>query len=89
MIEDASVVSDGPTDAIVFRCYVERCLAPLLKAGDIVVMDNLSSHKVTGIREAIDSLGVSVWHLPPYSPDLNPIEKLWSKIKAWLRRVHS
>ncbi len=51
------------------------------------MMDNLSSHKVSGVREAIDSAGASVWYLPPYSPDLNPIEKMWSKVKTWLRRV--
>jgi transposase len=87
VIEGASIVFDGPTDAVVFRGYVEQCLAPSLQAGDIVVMDNLSSHKVTGVRESIESVGASVWYLPPYSPDLNPIEKMWSKIKAWLRRV--
>lgn len=87
VIEGASIVFDGPTDAVVFRGYVEQCLAPSLLAGDIVVMDNLSSHKVTGIREALESVGASVWYLPPYSPDLNPIEKLWSKVKTWLRRV--
>ena len=87
VIEGASIVFDGPTDAVVFRCYAEQCLAPSLQAGDIVVMDNLSSHKVAGIREAIDSVGASIWYLPPYSPDLNPIEKMWSKVKAWLRRV--
>jgi len=87
VIRDASIVFDGATDAIVFRSYVEQCLAPSLKAGDIVVMDNLSSHKVKGVREAIDRVGASVWYLPPYSPDLNPIEKLWSKVKTWLRRV--
>ena len=58
-----------------------------MRAGNIVVMDNLASHKVTGVREAIESVGASVWYLPPYSPDLNPIEKLWSKVKAWLRRI--
>ena len=87
VIEEASVVFDGPTDAIVFRSYVEQCLAPSLQLGDIVVMDNLASHKVTGVREAIDSAGANVWYLPPYSPHLNPIEKMWCKIKAWLRRV--
>ena len=87
VIEDASIIFDGPTDAIVFRGYVEQCLAPSLRAGNIVVMDNLASHKVTGVREAIESVGASVWYLPPYSPDLNPIEKLWSKVKAWLRRI--
>jgi len=87
VIQQASVVFDGPTDAIVFRSYVEQCLAPSLQAGDVVVMDNLASHKVAGVGEAIDSVGASVWYLPPYSPDLNPIEKMWSKIKTWLRRV--
>ena len=87
VMEDASIVFDGPTDAIVFRSYVEQCLAPSLRVGDIVVMDNLASHKVAGVREAIEGVGASVWYLPPYSPDLNPIEKLWSKVKAWLRRA--
>lgn len=87
VIEEASVVFDGPTDALVFRSYVEQCLAPSLRVGDIVVMDNLASHKVAGVGEAIESVGASIWYLPPYSPDLNPIEKMWSKVKAWLRRV--
>ena len=87
VMEDASIVFDGPTDAIVFHSYVEQCLAPSLRVGDIVVMDNLASHKVAGVREAIEGVGASVWYLPPYSPDLNPIEKLWSKVKAWLRRA--
>lgn len=87
VIEEASIVFDGPTDAIVFRSYVQQCLAPALTPGDIVVMDNLASHKVAGVREAIDEVGASVWYLPPYSPDLNPIEKLWSKVKTWLRRI--
>ena len=87
VIRDASVVFDGPTDSNLFRSYVEQCLAPSLHAGDIVVMDNLASHKVEGVREAIDRVGASVWYLPPYSPDLNPIEKMWSKVKTWLRRV--
>ena len=87
VIQEASIVFDGPTDATVFRSYAEQCLAPSLKAGDIVVMDNLASHKVEGVREAIDDVGASVWYLPPYSPDLNPIEKMWSKVKTWLRRI--
>ena len=87
VIQEASIVFDGPTDAIVFRSYVEQCLAPALMPGDIVVMDNLASHKVAGVREAIDEVGASVWYLPPYSPDLNPSEKLWSKVKTWLRRI--
>lgn len=87
VMKDASILFDGPTDAILFRGYVEQCLAPALTLGDIVVMDNLASHKVVGVCEAIESVGASLWYLPPYSPDLNPIEKLWSKVKAWLRRV--
>lgn len=87
VMKDASIVFDGPTDATLFRGYVEQCLAPALTPGDIVVMDNLASHKVVGIRGSIDAVGASLWYLPPYSPDLNPIEKLWSKVKAWLRRV--
>jgi len=87
VMKHASIVFDGPTDAHVFRGYVEQCLAPALTPGDIVVMDNLASHKVAGVLEAIEGAGASLWYLPPYSPDLNPIEKLWSKVKAWLRRV--
>lgn len=87
VIEPASVVFDGATDADVFRGYVESMLAPALRPGDVVVMDNLAAHKVSGVREAIESAGADVWYLPPYSPDLNPIEKLWSKVKAWLRRI--
>ncbi len=87
VIPEASIVFDGPTDATVFLSYVEQCLAPALSPGDIVVMDNLASHKVAGVREAIDDVGASVWHLPPYSPDLNSIEKMLSKVKTWLRRI--
>lgn len=87
VIQDATVVLDGPMDAATFLAYTQQCLAPSLHSGDIVVMDNLSSHKATGVREAIEAAGADLWHLPPYSPDLNPIEKLWSKVKAWLRCV--
>jgi len=87
VMNDASIVFDGPINAMIFRSCVEECLAPSLRPGDIVIMDNLASHKVSGVVEAIDAVGASIWYLPPYSPDLNPIEKLWAKIKAWLRRV--
>jgi len=70
-----------------FREYVRVLLVPTLKPGDIVVMDNLSSHKVTGIVEIIQAAGALVKFLPPYSPDLNPIELMWSKMKAILRRL--
>ncbi len=87
VIEGATVVVDGAMDGDTFLNYVERCLVPSLRSGDVVVMDNLASHKVRGVREAIESAGCDLWYLPPYSPDLNPIEKLWSKVKSWLRRV--
>lgn len=87
VIQEASIVFDGATDALVFQSYVEECLAPALREGDIVVMDNLASHKVAGVEEAIATVGASVWYLPPYSPDMNPIEKMISKVKAWLCRV--
>ena len=81
------MVFDGPTDGMLLRGYVERCLAPALARGDLVIMDNLSAHKVKGVAEAIHAVGAELLHPPPYSPDLNPIEKLWSKIKSWLRRA--
>ena len=81
------MVLDGPMDGDAFRAYVGECLGPVLKAGDIVVMDNLPSHKVAGIREAIEATGAMLIYLPPYSPDLNPIEKAFAKIKALLRKA--
>lgn len=82
---DALLLIEGPTDGEVFRAYTERLLCPTLEAGDIVVMDNLGAHKVSGIREAIEARGAQLIYLPPYSPDMNPIEKCWSKIKQALR----
>src|SRR3954469_188604 len=70
----------------VFRAYVEQMLAPALSPGD-VVLDNLAAHKVAGVREAIRAVGASFLYLPPYSPDLNPIEQLFSKLKALLRKA--
>jgi transposase len=78
---------DGATDGLVFRVYVERVLCPSLRRGDIVVMDNLGAHKVSGVREAIEGRGAKLIYLPPYSPDLSPIEKCWSKIKTKLRNI--
>ena len=78
---------DFATSGDSFLAYVEQQLCPKLKPGDIVVMDNLSSHKVKGVREAIEAVGASVRYLPPYSPDFNPIEKLWSKLKESIRRA--
>ena len=87
VIEQATVIVDGPMDGSVFASDAQRCLAPALRPGDVVVMDNLSSHKSAAVVQAIEAADAEVWFLPPYSPDLNPIEKLWSKVKAWLRRV--
>lgn len=83
----AAMVIEGPTDAAVFRAYVEHVLVPSLRPGDIVVMDNLAPHKNRDVTEAIEAAGAEAWLLPPYSPDFNPIEKMWSKIKAFLRKV--
>ena len=71
----------------VFDAYVEQFLAPTLRTGDIVVMDNLSSHKGPRIRELIEAAGATLLYLPPYSPDFNPIEKMFSKLKALLRKA--
>jgi Transposase and inactivated derivatives len=81
------LVFDGALNGDIFRAYVTQLLVPSLKPGDIVIMDNLSSHKVSGITEAIKTAGAFVLFLPPYSPDLNPIEMMWSKIKAILRKL--
>lgn len=83
----APCVLDGPMDGETFKAYVEQFLAPSLSPGDIVIMDNLPSHKVKGIREAIAAAGADVRYLPPYSPDLNPIEQLFAKLKALLRKA--
>jgi transposase len=71
-------VLDGAINGRAFRAYVEGMLAPTLGTGDIVIMDNLGSHKVEGVREAIEAQGAQLLYLPPYSPDLNPIEKVWT-----------
>ena len=80
-------VFEGALNGELFREYIRKFLAPSLRQGDIVVMDNLSSHKVSGVVETIEAVGAKVMFLPPYSPDLNPIEMMWSKIKAILRRL--
>jgi transposase len=81
----ATMVIAGPTDTDVFAAYVERVLVPKLHAGDIVVMDRLGPHKTPAIVRRLESTGARAWLLPPYSPDLNPIEKMWSKVKAFIR----
>jgi transposase len=82
---EAVMTVEEPTNGVIFTTYVEQILAPQLKPGDVVIMDNLSAHKVSGIRELIEAQGAKVSYLPPYSPDLNPIELAWSKFKQFLR----
>jgi len=81
----APCVFDGPINGQCFRAYVEQQLVPSLKPGDIVVMDNLGSHKSAAIRQMIRAAGARLWYLLPYSPDLNPIEQTFAKIKHWMR----
>lgn len=83
----APAVFDGPTTSAVFRAYVEQVLVPELRPRDIVIMDNLAPHKSAGVREAIEAGGGLVLYLPPYSPDYNPIEPMWSKLKQYFRTV--
>ena len=83
----APVVFDGAINGESFLAYVQQVLVPTLKAGDIVILDNLSSHKVEGVRQAIEAAGAEIRHLPPYSPDLNPIEQMFAKLKALLRKI--
>lgn len=81
----APMTIEGSVDSLAFLEYVTEVLAPTLSKDDMVVMDNLSAHKVKGVREAVEGRGAKLIYLPPYSPDLNPIEKCWSKIKTYLR----
>ena len=83
----APCVIDGAMNGAIFRAYVEQFLAPELGAGDIVIMDNLPAHKVAGVREAIERAGATLLYLPAYSPDLNPIEQLFAKLKTLLRKA--
>jgi transposase len=81
----APCVFDGPINGECFRAYVEQQLVPVLKPGDIVIMDNLGSHKSAALRRILRAAGARLWYLPPYSPDLNPIEQAFAKIKHWMR----
>ena len=83
----APFVLDGPINGVWFQAYVDQVLIPTLAPGDIVVMDNLGSHKGAQVRRAIEAAGASLLYLPPYSPDFNPIEKAFSKLKALLRKA--
>lgn len=83
----ASMSIESPTDGDVFLAFVEQVLAPRLEPGHVVILDNLAAHKVPGIRPFIENRGAQLLYLPPYSPDFNPIEQAWSKLKQLLRGV--
>jgi transposase len=83
----APMVVDGPMTGEMFLAYIKQCLVPVLRREDVVVMDNLGAHKVSGIREAIETARATLRYLPQYSPDLNPIENAFSKFKTHLRNV--
>ncbi|WP_196868320.1 IS630 family transposase [Polaromonas sp. CG_9.11] len=85
----APLVLDGPINGNAFVAWIEQFLAPELRAGDTVVMDNLGSHKVVGVQAAIEAAGATLRYLPPYSPDLNPIEQSFSKLKTLLRKAQA
>ena len=86
---DAAMSFEGAVNGDIFRVFVQQVLAPTLCEGDVVLMDNLASHKVKGIEEAIQGRGAQLLYLPPYSPDFSPIEECWSKVKAWLKKVEA
>ncbi len=81
------MVLDGPMTGEWFQAYVEQVLAPTLRPGDIVILDNLPAHNIVGARSAIEAVGASMRFLPPYSPDFNPIENAFAKLKAFLRKT--
>jgi len=83
----APLLIDGPMNGEVFAAYIEQSLCPELRPWDMVICDNLASHKVAGIREAVERCGATLHYLPPYSPDLNPIEMAFAKLKASLRQA--
>ncbi len=83
----APMVLDGPMNGDAFLAYVEQVLAPTLRPGDVVIMDNLAAHKRSGVRVAIEAAGATLCYLPPYSPDFNPIENAFAKLKALLRKA--
>ncbi len=83
----APMVLDGPINRVAFQAYVDQVLVPELRPGDVVIMDNLSSHKAPAVRQAIEAAGATLLYLPPYSPDFNPIENAFAKLKALLRKA--
>jgi transposase len=84
---EATMLIEGSVDTAVFNAYCEQILRPSLKVGDVIVLDNLGAHRASGIEEIAKSCGARVIWLPPYSPDFSPIELMWSKVKAYLKKV--
>jgi transposase len=82
----APMLINGAMNGAIFLAYIEQCLVPILEPGDVVIMDNVATHRVEGVRQMIDAAGATLRYLPPYSPDLNPIEKSYSVFKAFLRK---
>jgi transposase len=85
----ATMTIEEATDTDIFLAYLDEVLCPVLRPGDVVVMDNLSAHKVQGVQQRIEAAGAAWLYLPPYSPDLNPVEKAWSKLKQLLRSARA
>jgi transposase len=85
----AALLFEGATDEAAFLTFVRDVLVPVLRPGDIVVLDNLPAHRVRAVAREIRKAKAGVWYLPPYSPDLNPIEKIWAKVKASLRKAEA
>jgi transposase len=85
----AALLFEGATDEAAFLTFVREVLVPALRPGDIVVLDNLPAHRVKAVARAIRKGKAGVWYLPPYSPDLNPIERIWAKVKAYLRKAEA
>lgn len=83
---EAALYGNWAADGEIFLNFITRCLCPALKKHHVVIMDNVAFHQVSGVREAIEATGARLVYLPPYSPDLNPIEQMWSKIKNYLRK---
>ena len=83
----APALIDGPVDGAVFDAWLEQCLIPSLRSGDVAAMDNVSTHRMAGVSKRLKEAGHEVVYLPAYSPDFNPIEKMWSQVKSYLRKA--
>ena len=89
LIQEATLAIEGAITRNIFEGYLERMLGPNLRQGDVIVMDNLSAHKGGQVEQILNDFGASVWYLPPYSPELNPIELAWNTAKTWLKKAEA